>query len=527
MTHRLGRCSLIVSIWIALPLLTGCYTSSESREIRTERPAALPADAWPVLDPAPAESLRDATPEIVPRFALAPGVSADSLSTEDRARLATPEYTVTWNRVCGREPGLGLLRVYRPADEPTPADPELAKVQAQFNDLLTGRFGFNACFVTSDLVQSPGWLEAQRGENIHAGFGGGTLAGESGRLTLSQLGTTLGLESGVRIELPTSSPAVPPRGLILYFCTLFPNEYEHAAVERFREHGWAVVCFDTSISPRMPRDPEAVARLPDLRARKAELERQNSEYFRVTTRLHTPEENAAMRERTAEYIALVGRIEDIRRGWLALKTEDQVEPVAGRTAELVDRTIAENAYAAEAALEYLRRERPEIPQSPLVVVGMSAGALAAPAVAARLAARVSAVVLVAGGADLFDIAQHSSLKRVGITFRTDEQTPAPESLMPALHAAYLRRTRLDPWAVAPSLARTPVLTIFARGDGIVPTSNGDLLWERLGRPDRTTFRLGYTEPHYELFYCLSRHAGEIARWIDVKSRDPGARVWSE
>src|SRR5690606_31816080 len=68
-------------------------------------------------------------------------------------------------------------------------------------------------------------------------------------------------------------------------------------------------------------------------------------------------------------------------------------------------------YAAHAALRWLEEERPELRGTPLVLVGCSAGAVATPALALRLGDRVSAAVLVGGGANLPRLVLTSPLLR--------------------------------------------------------------------------------------------------------------------
>jgi pimeloyl-ACP methyl ester carboxylesterase len=129
-----------------------------------------------------------------------------------------------------------------------------------------------------------------------------------------------------------------------------------------------------------------------------------------------------------ELSALQVRASDIRRGWFTVREASDAQEAGKRAAAAVDDLVADNAYAAEAVLSYLADQRKDAPRGPLAIVGMSAGALAAPGVAARLGERVSAVVMVGGGADLFQISRTSDLKKTGIQFRQDEKTPMPEAL---------------------------------------------------------------------------------------------------
>ena len=69
---------------------------------------------------------------------------------------------------------------------------------------------------------------------------------------------------------------------------------------------------------------------------------------------------------------------------------------------------------------------------------------------------------------------------------------------------------------APLLARTPVLQVHAKGDETVPARTGEVLYERLGRPDRYDF----IADHYKMFYFMAGEAGwgRLIRWLGVVER---------
>ena len=185
------------------------------------------------------------------------------------------------------------------------------------------------------------------------------------------------------------------------------------------------------------------------------------------------------------------------------------ERFAAAIAANLDTRLAEWVYGCEAVLEELAETRPDVAQRPMVIVGFSAGALGAPALAARLHGRVDAAVLIGGGADILRIIHTSHLFRNAVQVRWEEGPIAPE-VLDELSRHYLAASRLDPYHTAAALVRVPVLMLHAAKDRIVPAPTGDLLYERLGRPERWTFDLG----HELLFWRLPAYAGDIADWIE-------------
>lgn len=193
-----------------------------------------------------------------------------------------------------------------------------------------------------------------------------------------------------------------------------------------------------------------------------------------------------------------------------IETQADINPAAQRLAAIVDDILAEPAYAAEAALKYLESQRSEVPQSPLMMLGCSAGALMMPTVAARLGDRVDGVVLVGGGANLLKISQESDLTDGGLRIQWPDESDRP-AWRKQLLSEYLEHSRLDPYHTAPVLRGKPVLAVLADMDSTVPASCGRLLWERLGKPERYTHPLG----HAFLFLTLSGQATRIADWFDA------------
>jgi dienelactone hydrolase len=217
-------------------------------------------------------------------------------------------------------------------------------------------------------------------------------------------------------------------------------------------------------------------------------------------------------------------LEELRsRGWAVLWVDssmvkpdtskiavDNRDPSAAarRIAANIDDRIAEVSYAVEAALEFIERERPDIPTAPIALTGYSAGSLVTPAVASLLGDRVEAAVLVGSGCNLLDISQRSTLTDGGLKLDWAESPSAADRR--ALVNSYLESVRLDPYWTSAALRTKPVLMLHATLDKIVPADTGDLLYARLGRPERLNFMLG----HELLFFRLPSHANVIANWLD-------------
>lgn len=226
-----------------------------------------------------------------------------------------------------------------------------------------------------------------------------------------------------------------------------------------------------------------------------------------------------------------------RRGWAVLWVDSStvrpevtsievdrrdVGPAAAQIAAQIDDRIAEIAYAVEGGLEFIARERPHIPLSPMLVTAYSAGALAAPAVVALMPHRVDGAVLVGGGANILEIAQKSTLTDGGLKLEWKHGQPSSADRQ-RLFNAYLQAARLDPYWTSQFLRDKPVLVLHAVLDRIVPAANGELLFQRLGRPARVNFMLG----HGLLFYRLPSQTKTIADWVDNTAATRADRQYVE
>lgn len=171
---------------------------------------------------------------------------------------------------------------------------------------------------------------------------------------------------------------------------------------------------------------------------------------------------------------------------------------------------AECAYAVEAAFEHVLRERSALRTLPRVVVGGSAGAITLPTVVAREPEKYAAAVLIGGGADFWLINWRSNYRRgvdaIRLRWIKGEPTEADER---KVDEAYLQAAALDSFHTAKALHNMPVLMIHGAVDRAVPAALGDLLWERLNRPERKVLQVG----HEFLFASVAGELTEISEWM--------------
>lgn len=186
---------------------------------------------------------------------------------------------------------------------------------------------------------------------------------------------------------------------------------------------------------------------------------------------------------------------------------------AARTlARVFDERAAECAYAVEAALLWAAEKRPEVKQGKRVILGGSGGAMSLPPVVARTPGTFDAAVLIAGGADYAAIAATSNYEEWvdSVHIRWNGSLGTPDQIR-AFSDAYLKESILDSYHTAEALHGTPVLFLQASRDKAVPAPQQELLWERLGRPERRLLEMG----HESLFISLPFRMGGIMDWLDA------------
>lgn len=217
------------------------------------------------------------------------------------------------------------------------------------------------------------------------------------------------------------------------------------------------------------------------------------------------------------------------RGWVVLRMMAQPSgyterldvdihpgPEAERNAATLlarafDDRAAECAYAVEAALAWAEEKRPEVRGGHRVILGGSGGAMSLPPVAARLPGTFDAAVLIAGGADFASIAATSNYEDWidSVHIRWSGQVGTPQQIR-SLSDAYLEESLLDAYHTAPALKGTRLLVLQASRDKAVPATQQELLWQRLGEPERRLLSMG----HETLFVSLPLRMSGIMDWLD-------------
>ena len=194
-----------------------------------------------------------------------------------------------------------------------------------------------------------------------------------------------------------------------------------------------------------------------------------------------------------------------------LPLDGDASPVLAKLARDLDNRAAECAYAVDAAVKHLAELDPTATDLPKILIGMSGTAITLPTVWAYAPGAYSAAVIVAGGADSFRIARLSSydewIDAVRISFPDGKPT---EDQVASLERTYLDLAPLDSYWTAETMKGKPVLVIHGRTDKAVPADTGELLWKRLGEPERWSMPVG----HELIFASLPLRLLKIMDWLD-------------
>lgn len=524
-----ARVALGLTFAAALALLAlvqaGCYTTRRGDASRLRAAPVLPeASAWPARDVAPLRALRDATPARIQRYVAAPGVDPQRLAPRDRFLVTHPTYTIVHNEIYG----VGLLRLFE-GDAYLESPPPAAGITLR-EEASVFRFGFvpNGSVMTSRTLDHPRiavsrrWSDAQRARIAHELV----LTRKPVRMTNDELPSRL--LAGVPIRIPSQDEVRsaqarrPVRGLLIHLHSLAPNVFERRLAAGLREHGWIIIDVRTVqqlLPPYSPSTPTTMAQLEAWRDESlSEFLALRPEQVTLDGRL-TPEASRAGQYTPGELLALLdsfSRLANRAEVLAAYQACPDVDTAAlgAQIALDVDHSLAGTAYAVQTILLYLDAHRPDLAKLPLAILGMSAGALSTPAVAARVQTdwpgRLRAAILVGGGADLFDLSQRSTLTDGGLRLACGESARVLPSVREGVHRAYLASTMLDPLVAARALRGVPVLQVHATLDRWVPASGGDRLARALDGPDRLVTPTG----HFVMFATLPTQAGVLARWLE-------------
>lgn len=201
--------------------------------------------------------------------------------------------------------------------------------------------------------------------------------------------------------------------------------------------------------------------------------------------------------------------------------DGRTESLAKNAAHIADQRIAECAYATDAALDHVFEAREDLRDKPVVLIGMSGGAMALPSVYAYSPDRYDAAVLIAGGANFLRIMIESNYRDwidailVDFDPLTDGLGKPDPAVVETLCERYLESSRLDAYHTAPLMRDLPVLMLHATSDKAVPSGTGDLLYRQLGQPERWAYPFG----HELIFAGLPTQIPRIEKWVTEQLRE--------
>ena len=178
--------------------------------------------------------------------------------------------------------------------------------------------------------------------------------------------------------------------------------------------------------------------------------------------------------------------------------------------DIFESKYCEVINATKAVLARMESQLPSLQHAPLALIVISAGALNAPAVYNELQEEIDAVVLIAGGANMFNIVQDGAFTNWKFVGENDKRFSKYE--LEKMNETYLQTPSRDPYFLAPLLPKDNTLIIHAKWDTVVPSENGDLLYERAGKPERWVYPSG----HLGLFATFGWHSDDIADWLQTK-----------
>ena len=510
--HKPTMMPFLFAALFAMPLMGGCfsYHQAEGGRLAAE---PLAGDAWVRPDPSGLRPFVE-TPKLVRRYE----VDREALATEFPG-LTGEQFDLVAERAAdlhaieiieSRLAEGGLIRLWNDTREPD-AD-TYTPMFFSFGGRIE-RFIERGAFLTPDRLA---WRLANEASSERHGlrdrprYTGTDVKG----VTTTAAGKEWRLREGY--SLGYSFPEAEPVGLVVHLTSLYQNKYEHTVVRRMKQWGWAVAHVETDIGIRGPLAERAMDRRNE---REALLESRMPLHPRdFTDRIYAGEdisfeELKGYSERRHELgQTLKQDIPDLGTGFEIGPDSDPIA-IADAIARAVDLRLSEHADAAAALVGSLSARHPELAGRPLVIVGFSAGALAAPAVAARLRDahpdRPILLVLAGGGGSLLDIARGSILTNGGIRLHAPGDPEPSTDQLAALTRRYESLSQLDPIRAAAALRGIPVLHIYADNDTVVPTAAA----ERFNAAHSSVDRLVHHGNHDTLLYFLGSEASRIRSWL--------------
>jgi fermentation-respiration switch protein FrsA (DUF1100 family) len=133
-----------------------------------------------------------------------------------------------------------------------------------------------------------------------------------------------------------------------------------------------------------------------------------------------------------------------------------------------------------------------------------------PTVVAREEGRYSASILIGGGADFWLMNEKSNYRGLIDAVHEKWDSEPSEADRARLDELYLKNAPLDSYHTAQVLKGKKVLLIQGTADLAVPSPLGDLLWERLGKPERWVVD---GAGHEVLFMTLPQKFEKMMEWL--------------
>ncbi|RNC81284.1 MAG: alpha/beta hydrolase [Phycisphaera sp.] len=181
----------------------------------------------------------------------------------------------------------------------------------------------------------------------------------------------------------------------------------------------------------------------------------------------------------------------------------------------LDNRAAEASFAVQSAAEHVTSGESGLRDKPRIIIGMSGTAIALPTIIAYEPETYNAAVVIGGGANSYRIAIESSYRDWIDSIQIYSDVGPPDTShyprwLFTYEETYFSHSRLDGVHTAQFMTHIPTLMIHGSSDTAVPASSGDLLWEKLGKPERWVMPVG----HELLFAAIPLRMVAILDWLE-------------